>query len=51
MTIPETMRAVTIDEPGAPEVLVPVYGAGLRFGELPGEDGGPTRPFVLPWRK
>ena len=33
-----------------PEVLDPVYGDGLTYGELGGEDGEERRPFVLPWR-
>ena len=32
----------------APDVLEPVYGASLRFGEL--GDGPARRPFVVPWR-
>jgi iron complex transport system ATP-binding protein len=32
-----------------PEVLAPVYGAHLFYGERALE-GGPARPFVMPWR-
>jgi iron complex transport system ATP-binding protein len=32
-----------------PEVLVPIYGPRLRFGELPGPAGKERRPWVLPW--
>ena len=31
------------------EVLEPVYGSELYFGEAPAADGNGTRPFVLPW--
>ncbi|MFT5049889.1 MAG: iron complex transport system ATP-binding protein [Chlamydiales bacterium] len=34
-----------------PEVLAPVYGNTLRFGEWPGIDGGIPRPYALPWRR
>ncbi|MEO0651583.1 MAG: ABC transporter ATP-binding protein [Planctomycetota bacterium] len=32
-----------------PEVLGPVYGPRLRFGELPAPHGKGARPWVLPW--
>lgn len=32
-----------------PEVLGPVYGDRLRFGQLPGPKGDGTRPWILPW--
>ncbi|WP_419191654.1 ABC transporter ATP-binding protein [Engelhardtia mirabilis] len=32
-----------------PEVLVPVYGKRLQFGQLPAPHGEGTRPWVLPW--
>lgn len=32
-----------------PEVLGPVYGERLRFGELPAPHGKGARPWVLPW--
>ena len=33
----------------ARDVLEPVYGEGLTYGQLTGPGGRP-RPFVLPWR-
>jgi len=34
-----------------PEVLSPIYGDTLRFGQWPGADGGIRRPYALPWRR
>ncbi len=34
-----------------PEILEPVYGSELTFGELPAARGRGLRPFVLPWKR
>ena len=40
-----------VEEVLRPEVLEPVYGADLCFGQLPSARAGSERPFVLPWRR
>ena len=45
-------RVVALGRPDdvlQPDVLCPVYGARLWFGELPSVAGEPARPCVLPW--
>lgn len=46
-----TVASAPIEEVLVPEVLEPVYGSQLSFGNLPVAGGRGTRPFVLPWKQ